>query len=227
MIYQIFIAIIVIIIEFIAVYFIYKFKQIGDIHNVIDRAVKDTAFNPTYFEIYDKSTKTECNRFIIIQPFRWYLWACNNQLFIVNPEGGVKCNPNTSPAIQVFEDHFNETCLTINIDSLLDGYTKNEQPKIVPYEIEKETFTILSAINILVKKWITFDRTIKPTTNIIHLSNSTTSIEARTLTKELVIDKMKNTTLQHSKIHKHLNQHLPLDYNTNRDIGEKQPLLIS
>nr|WOJ45426.1 19 kDa protein [Apis mellifera nudivirus] len=124
--------------------------------DITNRAVADSAFSPTEFRIYDRSTATICDRLICIMPFDWWVWACRNELYILNPEGGIKCAVGNTPAVQVFADQFVEVCLNLNYDSLLNGYT-NLPCTIVPYEITSTVFTILTALNILVKRWIKFD----------------------------------------------------------------------
>lgn len=113
-------------------------------------------FNPTEFRIYDRSTETVCDRLIIVHPFEWYIWAVRGELYIVNPEGGVKCSPNTTPAIKVYKDKFIETCITLNFNALVKSYTA-KKPFIQKYEINTKTFTILSALNLLFDGFIKFD----------------------------------------------------------------------
>jgi hypothetical protein len=143
---------------------------------MIDRAVQDSEYNPTEFYIYDKSTERVCNRLIQIKPFDWYVWATGKDLYILNQEGGISCGPASTPVIRVLKDHFIETCLKIDYDSILRGYTGEESNatlKVVPYTIESRTFTILSALNILVKDWIYFDTNVtsNPGHKIKALSN--------------------------------------------------------
>lgn len=126
---------------------------------VIDRAVERSTFRPTVFKIYDKSSETVCDRLIVVEPFDWYVWACRGQLFVLNPEGGsVKCQAGTTPAVRVLEKQFYETCVNLDLDTLLRAYTMTGVYKEVPYEIVGTTFTILSALNILCKDWVTFDK---------------------------------------------------------------------
>lgn len=128
-----------------------------DLPRMIDRAVERSAFRPTVFKIYDKSSDTVCDRLIVVEPFDWYVWACRGQLFVLNPEGGsVKCQAGTTPAVRVLEKQFYETCVNLDLDTLLRAYTTTGVYKEVPYEIEGTVFTVLSALNILCKDWITF-----------------------------------------------------------------------
>ena len=126
---------------------------------IIDNAVEKSEFNPTTFVIYDQSTETTCNRLIEILPFNWYLLAANDELFILTPQTGMNCGVGSTPAIRVLLDSFQKTCLSISFDSLLDSYRLS--PTTVkfnePYDIESEVFTVISAMNILFKKHITFN----------------------------------------------------------------------
>lgn len=122
---------------------------------LVDRAASESSFSPTVFRIYDRSSADICDRLICIMPFDWWVWACRGELYILNPEGGIKCATGNTPAVRVFSDQFVEVCLSLEYDSLLSGYT-TLPCKIVPYKITTSVFTILSALNILVKRWVTF-----------------------------------------------------------------------
>lgn len=135
----------------------YAFKHKASVENIIDEVSKRAEFSPTTFKIYDRSTADICNRLIVVAPFDWYIWACRGELYILNPEGGIKCAANTTPAIQVLSDQFLETCLKLDLNSILDTYVNGKIPYVVPYEITTTTFTILSALNILMQEYITFD----------------------------------------------------------------------
>lgn len=125
-------------------------------------------FNPTEFRIYDRSTENVCDRLIIVHPFDWYIWAVRGELYIVNPEGGVKCSPNTTPAIKVYQDKFIETCITLNFNALVKSYT-SKKPYIHKYEINSKTFTVLSALNILFDGFIKFDHEPETSKKIHHI----------------------------------------------------------
>lgn len=157
---QVIILIIVILIELVAIgYLILLKKKIG-ISKAIDEADEKSAFSPTIFKIYDRSTINKCDRLILIEPFDWYLWAIRDELYILNPESSnLQCGNGSTPVVQVFANHFLETCLNIDMITIIDKYTKNVDilPKHIPYTIDKQTFTIFTAINILVKDWITFN----------------------------------------------------------------------
>lgn len=119
-------------------------------------AAKRSAFSPTEFHIYDKSTTERCDRLIIVRPFDWYIWAIGEQVYILNPEGSIRCDTGSTSAVKVLKTQFLEVCLKIGYDSLLRGYTEGAMPsKIVPYDIDGTTFTVLSALNLLVKEYVT------------------------------------------------------------------------
>nr|AJZ73138.1 PIF-4 [Venturia canescens] len=133
-----------------------------NVDNIINLAVSKATFNPGVFKIYDNSTENKCNRLIEISPFGWVVWAYYEELYILNPEGGIVCAIGRTPAVRVYADRFIETCLKISYDSIIHEY-KRLPVKHVPYEIDDNTFTILSALNILVKDWITFEIHVKRT----------------------------------------------------------------
>ncbi|ATY70221.1 19 kDa protein [Tomelloso virus] len=162
----------VIIISIVCLYYMYVFKNKASVNAIIDEAAQQSAFTPTIFKIYDKSTSTVCNRLIVVSPFDWYIWACRGELYIINPEGGIKCAANTTPAIQVLADQFLETCLKLNVNSILDSYVNGQVPYIAHYSIETTTFTILSALNLLMKEYITFDTTTSTDTTTKALNNN-------------------------------------------------------
>lgn len=150
---------VVLLISIVCIYYMYRIRSNLAIDNAITRAINYSEFSPTHFRIYDKSTDTICNRLIVIEPFNWYLWAANGELFILNPESSRHCTHNTTPAVQVLEHQFIELCLTMNFDSVVSSYTQNTVPVLIEYEINSERFTIVDAINLLMKSWIKFEPT--------------------------------------------------------------------
>lgn len=140
--------------------YIVKFRKF-DVNSLFTQSAELSTFQPTNFTIYDKSSKDKCNRLIVVNPFGWYIWACNGELYIINAENGISCPTNSTPAVRILRDHFTETCLNLHLDSILNAYIINTVPVVVPYEITTTTFTILSALNILMKKYITFDETVE------------------------------------------------------------------
>ena len=131
---------------------------------VVDYAVEKSAFAPTVFQIYDRSTNRVCDRLIIVRPFDWTVWACRGELYVLNPESGFSCGPNTTPAVRVYAEQFVPICLKIPYDSILNHY-RSRPCKHVPYEFDGPTFTILSALNILVRDWIYFNLEVTKTSN--------------------------------------------------------------
>lgn len=128
------------------------------VNNALLKANKYAAFAPTHFRIYDKSTKEICNRLVVVEPFGWYLWAANGELYILNPESMVQCANNTTPAVRVFRHAFVETCLSLSFDSVVSSYTQSiREPILVPYTVETTSFTIINALNLLLKTWLKFD----------------------------------------------------------------------
>lgn len=136
-------------------YLYLKVKELN-VDNIINYATRKSEFSPTVFEIFDRSSNEVCDRLIIVKPFDWVLWAVDKNLYLLNPEGGVHCSIGSTPAVRIYADLFVETCLKLAYTSILSAYKRSGIRKLVPYEINSSTFTILSAINILVKDWITF-----------------------------------------------------------------------
>lgn len=167
---HIFITIVIIIISILCLYYMYIYTKRSNIKTIVNDAVNRSQFHPTVFKIYDKSTADICNRLIIIEPFNWYVWAIRGELYILNPESGIRCTANSMPAVRVYSAQFVETCLKINMNAIYLSYVNGKLPVIVPYEIETQTFTILSALNILVKDLITFDAFIEDTDKFHHFA---------------------------------------------------------
>lgn len=212
--------VVIVVIEVIAATSIWLLMKKGDIRAVVDDAVTRAAYQPTVFRIYDKSTENVCNRLIVVSPFDWYIWACREELYILNPEGGIRCAANTTPAIRVYADQFVESCLKINYNTILEEYTKKTHPKIVPYDIEGTTFTILSAINILAEKWITFNKTYEPKFKMYTISEHKNTAPATThnyhqhyderkLSNSDVIKITRNNTKTHEQLSAAMRKHTP------------------
>lgn len=134
----------------------------------VSEASMKSQFNPTFFEIYDRSVDNQtCNRLIVVEPFKWHIWAINGQVYLLN-ESNKSCPINYTPAVlvpstksddlsnQVFQD----VCLNKVFNEVVRSYTDNIKPVIVNFKIEdlqaRETkFTILDALNFLFTKYIT------------------------------------------------------------------------
>lgn len=170
-------------------------------HNVIWRALQNASsesrYNPTVFIIYDDSTATNCNRLINVQPFDWWVWACNDELYVLNPEGGLLCPGTTSPAVRILDNQYLEICMNVNFDSIINIY-KKFKPTIVNYTIptDSKTFTILSVLNILVKEYVTFDAKIADKKNLIHELDTSTSSDTRLHYDHLTGRSITSSTLQ-------------------------------
>lgn len=132
-------------------------RQSLGVAGLFDAAAERSAFSPTVFEFYDRSTKENCDRLIVVQPFEWYVWCCRGRLLILNPEGGIRCSAGKTPAVRVTaSSEFVETCVDVNLATLIDLYRANGVYFRVPYELPSgtKTFTILSALNALAPEWI-------------------------------------------------------------------------
>lgn len=150
-------------------------RPVARIENVYMEAEKSTRFEPTYFLIYDRSTQTECNRLIRVMPFNWLIWAINSDVYIIESTGATLCPPGTTPAIQVTSDIYSmtSTCITVLFQSILNLYP--DQPIKVFYDITDSAvpnkFTVLDALNILFKSYITIEfKNTQTTSQVISLN---------------------------------------------------------
>lgn len=180
--------IVVLLIIVISSIILYSKKNVN-IRRIFDDAVYDSQYSHTEFIIYDRSSDAICNRLIVVKPFDWYIWACRDELYVLNPEGGVQCSADSVGAVRIFKDSFYEVCVMMSFQNILDLYMRpnvKTKRRYVPYslndigstsqharltkenfyeienDINKEdetkiTFTIFSALNELVKKWIKFN----------------------------------------------------------------------
>lgn len=213
-----------------------------NVNRIIDEAAHRSGFNPTQFQIYDKSTKEMCDRLIVVAPFDWYIWAVRGELYILNPEGGIRCAANTTPGIRVFADQFVETCLKLDFMSIMDLYVEGHIPKIVPYDIPEDatSFTILTALNLLVKDWITFDIEQDARITIYHLPSkdnevlgvfdenkrkkrSVVDIEGRELSPQNVITVTQQTPhdISHAELHRSYLEHAAPSLYTYKELPEQ------
>lgn len=147
----------VLIICVLCIYYMYRIRTNLAVNYAITQAANYSEFAPTHFRIYDKSTATTCNRLIVVEPFNWYLWAANGELYILNPESAVHCGNNTTPAVQVLKHRFVNVCLVMSFDSVVSAYTQKITPILIAYDIDSTQFTIIDAINLLMKSWLSFD----------------------------------------------------------------------
>lgn len=136
----------------------------------VQNATHESIYNPTVFIIYDNSMPNHCNRLINVKPFDWWILACNDELYILNPEGGIQCPNTTSPAVRILDNQYIETCMNVSFDSIKRVYERFE-PIIVIYTIPTDSnkFTVLSALNLLVKEYITFNVNVTNEKRVSHL----------------------------------------------------------
>lgn len=198
--WDVLIVVFVCIVTFVCIYYMHFVRKQANITKLFEESVKKSEFEPTIFKIYDKSSEAVCNRLIVVDPFHWYIWAVRGELYILNPEGGIRCQPNSTPAIRVYATQFVETCLTLDMNSILRSYTANILPKIVPYTIDGTTFTIFSALNILMKDYVTFDKELDQ-------SNDAQSRSGRPLSSERMVKITTRSTKNIQSLHKQYLQH--------------------
>jgi len=134
--------------------------KIIDISDKYKLAEERTRFKPTFFLIYDQSTPTNCNRLIVVEPFKWLIWAINNDVYILDNAVAQTCPVGSSPAYKLTEDihTIKSICINIMPDALINLYN---DPIRVDYDVTETSvankFTILDALNILFKNYITID----------------------------------------------------------------------
>lgn len=149
---------------------LYYKRPIKILQEAYKTSEEETRWQPAHFTIYDNSTPEICDRFIEISPFNWYVWAIQNQVYILENTSGIICQIGTTPAIKVTPDPktFTHVCLTVTIDGILSQYTK--APYTIFYDITDSSvenkFTVLDALNILFREYITI-KFVDETTNVI------------------------------------------------------------
>lgn len=137
---------------------------------LVERSVREssvaTEFRPTYFEVYDKSTATVCDRLVRVAPFGWTVWAKSGRVYLLN-DTNHDCPLNSTPAVVVpdrddeTKHTFTSVCIDMQLQSVLDGY-RDTSPHKVPFEIEdlqaeRGKFTILDVLNYLFTRYVTMD----------------------------------------------------------------------
>lgn len=128
-----------------------------------------TKLGATYYEIYDRSTPEICDRLIIVQPFRWFIWAKNGLVYLLNATNQ-SCPITYTPSALVpgsvnLEDtfySFKSVCLYIVFNDIVESYKSNSIKAKLNFDIEEiqdepKKFTILDALNDLFKNYITMD----------------------------------------------------------------------
>lgn len=126
--------------------------------SIYEDAEYETRFQPAYFLIYDNSTEDRCNRLIRVQPFNWLIWAINDDVYIIETTSATICPLGTTAAVQVTPNIYsmNAICLNVQFNSILNLYN---DPIKIPYDLtdssESGKFTILDALNILFREYLT------------------------------------------------------------------------
>lgn len=133
--------------------------------STIEECSKMTNFSPTYFEIYDKSTAEKCNRLIYVRPFEWMILANVGKVMVIN-DTTFECPLSNTPAVVVpsvaHDDNYNfqNVCMTGDLSNIVLSY-RSVAPIFVPFSIEDgqepDKFTMLDALNLLFKEYITID----------------------------------------------------------------------
>lgn len=133
-------------------------KNKDPVSNLINSSSEATRFSPTYFEIYDKSTKTNCTRLIVIYPFRWYILSKNNKVYVLDSESGYDCPTQMTPGVVITKSNNLEVvCLSMNKDAALK-YFDSVAPIRIEYNlIGVEKFTITDALNMLFENYLTLE----------------------------------------------------------------------
>lgn len=145
----------------------------------IEEASTLTNFNPTFYEIFDKSSSTTCNRLIVVQPFKWHILAKLGKVLLLNESLNV-CELGSTPVVEIvdytaaaaaeFDDdddadandrYFETACLNTDLLSILESYT-DVAPVYVPFDIAQlqqrpNRFTIFDALNDLFTRFITLE----------------------------------------------------------------------
>lgn len=168
--------------------------------NFIPKTIEDisyqTRFSPTYFEIYDKSTDNVCNRLILVKPFEWVILANVGHVIILNdtifecPIGDTPSVmvPSFNPQIADVEEsiNFRNVCLKGNFAQILISY-QTVAPVFVKFDIEDgqepNKFTILDALNILFKNYITMD----PEIDIFHKNSNRADFKIKHVPNPLLL----------------------------------------
>lgn len=139
------------------------------IPNAVLSASDATKLAATYYEIYDRSTPEICDRLIIVQPFRWFIWAKNGLVYLLNATNQtcpITYTPSTIvPGSVNLEDtfySFKSVCLYIVFNDIVESYKSNSIKVKLNFDIEEiqddpKKFTILDALNDLFKNYITMD----------------------------------------------------------------------
>lgn len=131
--------------------YIFRISRRTKEHSAIQQAALNSEFKQCEFVVYDKSSKTVCDRLIIIEPFNWVLWNTRKNLFVLNPERDIQCSGHNNGAIRMLREEFYETCLDVSYDYIVKNYmtvgSNDVNVHRVPYTINDRVFKITDAIN--------------------------------------------------------------------------------
>lgn len=120
----------------------------GQFAYAIGIASKKSQIEDSYFEIYDKSSETVCNRLIVVKPFDWYILSRHGSAYVLNQTTN-NCNDSSTPAAKIIDsDMFENVCLPHTMADIIDSFSV-ETPVQVPYKITGVKFNILDALNCL------------------------------------------------------------------------------
>ncbi|CAD6233867.1 GSCOCT00014109001.2-RA-CDS [Cotesia congregata] len=130
---------------------------------IFEKVSSDFNFQPTFLEIYEQSTRSKCNRLILMRPYEWAFWAVNGQCFVLNALKEFDCPSRTSPTL-IFDalttklSDPNIVCLPVEYDVVKSEYSSYGPPIINYFNIEDVQnhgrFTIYDALNYLLKNYI-------------------------------------------------------------------------
>lgn len=142
-----------------AVFLVYKHRLSNKLYNHIENATERSSFKPSFFEIYDKSTQTACNRLIIVQPFDWLILARNGSVYVIT-DLQYECPIGSCTAVKLHRDQslFKYVCLNETSTNIIDIFKSTSRLIIKePYDIKelqsvKDRFNVLDCINYLLEK---------------------------------------------------------------------------
>lgn len=137
-------------VTFIIVFFIILIACIykNPVTEIVNSSSKETNFSPTFLEIYDKSTEDECNRLIVVYPFRWAILCYKNKTYVVDLDSPFSCPSGLHPGLKLHQsNNVQVICLSISAEDAKQRFS-DVPPTIIDYDLEGvEKFTILDAIN--------------------------------------------------------------------------------
>ncbi|KAH0554990.1 hypothetical protein KQX54_014482 [Cotesia glomerata] len=118
---------------------------------------------PTFVEIYEQSTRSECNRLIVMRPYEWAFWAINGQCYVLNALNEFDCPSTTFPtlifdALTIRLSDPNIVCVPVEYSIIKSEYSSHGSPIVNHFNIEDVQnhgrFTIYDALDYLLKNYI-------------------------------------------------------------------------